>query len=179
MAALALILAIWIQPLGWLSGLRSTGGRPDKATVRPLARALAPLLDDGDVVIVMQMEEVPAFAYYLPKGVVFATATGRVLDPRVADWRDALARTRAATVASHLQPLLDQSSVGSDVLLVCAEPGTGPSSLPWFTLMVRHCDEWRRALEADTRLAPVHVATGGPSAAEGGRHVLQFTKTVA
>jgi hypothetical protein len=72
---------------------------------------------------------------------------------------------------------LDRAVPGSDVLLVCAQPGTGPSSLPWFALMVRHCAEWRTALEADVRFVPVPVATGGPPPVEGGRQVLRFIKT--
>jgi hypothetical protein len=175
--ALALILAFWVQPFARLSGVRPAGPLTAKATVRPLARAAAPGLQPGDLVVAMQMEEVPVLAYYLPRGLRFATATGPVLDPGVADWRDALERTRTTTVATALLPELDRAVPGSDVLLVCAQPGTGPSSLPWFALMVRHCAEWRTALEADVRFVPVPVATGGPPPVEGGRQVLRFIKT--
>ena len=177
LVALALIAALWVQPFARLSGVRPSGVLSGKATVRPLARAAAPGLEPGDLVIAMQMEEVPVLAYYLPRGLRFATATGPVLEPGVADWRDALDRTAATTVATALLPQLDRAGVGTDVLLVCAQPGTGPMSLPWFALMVRHCAEWRTALEADARFAPVPVSSGGPPPAEGGRPVLQFTKT--
>ena len=178
LVALGLIVAIWIQPLAWISGLRRTPGGAEKATVRPLARALAPELDAGDLVIVMQMEEVPVLAYYLPKGLAYATATGPVADPGIADWRDALARTRAATVEAALAPQLDRSAVGTDVVLVCSQPGTGPTALPWFALMERHCAEWRAALGADARFAPVPVAGGGSQPVDGAqvRQVLRFTK---
>jgi len=129
----------------------------------PLARALAPGLGAGDLVIVMQMEEVPVLANYLPKGLLYATATGPVADPGIADWRDALARTRAATVGAALAPQLDRSAVGTDVVLVCSQPGTGPTALPWFALMERHCADWRAALGADARFAPVPVPGGGCS----------------
>ena len=177
LVALALIATLWVQPFARVSGVRPSGVLSGKATVRPLAAAAAPGLEPGDLVIAMQMEEVPVLAYYLPRGLRFATATGPVLEPGVADWRDALDRTAATTVATALLPQLDRAGVGTDVLLVCAQPGTGPTSLPWFALMVRHCGEWRTALESDTRFVPVPVSSGGPPPAEGGRPVLQFTKT--
>jgi mannosyltransferase len=176
LAALGLILILWIQPFARLSGRLE-----EKATVRPLAMALSPGLKRGDLVIVMQMEEVPVLAYYLPDGLHFSTATGPVLDPGVADWRNALARTRAATVSTALAPQLDRTPVGSDILLVCAQPGTGPSSLPWFALMERHCAEWRSALMSDPRFARVTTtARAASSPTEVGRptrQILQLTKT--
>ncbi|MGI9033791.1 MAG: hypothetical protein ACR2HY_08985 [Acidimicrobiales bacterium] len=178
---LALILAFWLQPLGRLSGLAPQRVLAAKATVQPLARAMAPSLHAGDLVVVMQMEEVPVLAYYLPKGLAFADATGPIADPGVADWRDALARSRAATVAGALEPELDRSAVGAKVVLVCAQPGTGPTSLPWFALMDRHCAEWAAALQADARFSPVPTGAGAaPADAQGRvRHVLEFVKTAS
>ncbi len=177
--ALGLILAFWVQPLARASGLRPARTLGDKATVQPLARAVAGHLNPGDLVIAMQMEEVPVLAYYLPKGLRFATAMGPVADPGIADWRDALVRMRASTPATALEPELDRSPVGTDVLLICAEPGSGPTSLPWFALMGRHCEEWRSALEADPRFQPFRVGTGLEPSAQGARPVLGFTKTAA
>ena len=177
LVALALILAFWVQPLARLSGLRPASSPGDKATVQPLARAVTGHLQPGDLVIAMQMEEVPLLDYYLPEGLRFATAMGPVADPRIADWRDALARMQSTTVASALEPELDRSAVGTDVLLVCAQPGTGPLSLPWFALMERHCEQWRSALETDPRFTPFEQGTGVAPAAHAGRSVLGFTKT--
>ena len=175
--ALALILTFWVQPLARVSGLRPRGIAGQKVSVQPLARAVAGRLGPGDLVIVMQMEEVPALAYYLPKALQFATAMGPVADPDIADWRDALARMRSSTVVGDLQPSLDRLPLGADVVLICAQPGTGPTSLPWFALMERRCEEWRSALEADSRLMPFREGIAYASAAEGGRNVLGFTKT--
>ncbi len=174
---MALILIFWVQPLARVSGLRTRGIAGQKVSVQPLARAVAGRLGPGDLVIVMQMEEVPALAYYLPKALQFATAMGPVADPRIADWRDALARMRGSTVVGDLQPSLDQLPVGADVVLICAQPGTGPTSLPWFALMERRCEEWRSALEADSRLMPFQEGIDYASSAEGGRNVRGFTKT--
>lgn len=179
LVALALILAFWVQPLARASGLRPASGPGEKATVQPLARAVTGHLQPGDLVIAMQMEEVPVLAYYLPEGLRFATPMGPVADPRIPDWRDALARMQTTTVASALEPELDRSTVGTDVLLVCAQPGTGPVSLPWFALMERHCEQWRSALETDRRFTPFQHGTGATPAAHAGRSVLGFTKTAA
>jgi mannosyltransferase len=179
LVALGLILAFWVQPLARASGLRPARTLGDKATVQPLARAVAGHLNPGDLVIAMQMEEVPVLAYYLPKGLRFATAMGPVADPGIADWRDALARMRSTTPATALKPELDRSPVGTDVVLICAEPGSGPASLPWFALMGRHCEEWRSALEADPRFQPFPIDTGSEPSTHGRRPVLGFTKTAA
>ena len=175
--ALALILIFWVQPLARVSGLRPRGIAGQKVSVQPLARAVAGRLGPGDLVIVMQMEEVPALAYYLPKALQFATAMGPVADPGIVDWRNALARMRDSTVVGDLQPSLDQLPVGAEVVLICAQPGTGPTSLPWFALMERRCEEWRSALEADHRLMPFREGIDYASPAEGGRNVRGFTKT--
>ena len=176
---LGLILAFWVQPLARVSGLRPAGGLGEKASVQPLARAVSGQLDPGDLVIAMQMEEVPVLAYYLPKGLRFATAMGPVTDPGIADWRDALARMRTTTVAGALEPELDQSAVGTDVLLICAEPETGPISLPWFALMERRCGQWRSALEADSRFTPFRQGLALAPSVGSGRQVVGFTKTGA
>jgi len=177
LVALGVILAFWVQPLPWPGDLRPAGRRGDKEAEKSLARAVAPGLGAGDLVVVMQMEEVPVLAYYLPPGVHFATAMGAAGDAPVADWREALPRMRAATVAVSLRPLLDSAPVGNDVVLLCAQPGTGPGELPWFALMDLRCREWRAALEGDPRFAPVPVTRFPPRSPDASRQVLRFTKT--
>ena len=185
--ALALILVFWVQPLGRVTGLRPPSLLDAKADVKSLAEAVKPGLDTGDLVVAMQMEEVPVLAYYLPAGLRFATAMGLVEDPGVADWRNALTRMEAATPARSIQPQLDAAPVSSKVLLVCAQPGAGPSTLPWFAQMTHHCTEWQATLAADGRFTPVPAVApdglGGVTSRNGtalrGRQVLAFTKTTS
>jgi len=185
--ALALILVFWVQPLGRVTGLRPAARLDDKADVRPLAAAVGPGLRTGDLVVAMQMEEVPVLAYYLPHGLRFATAMGPVADPGVADWRDAMTRMEAATPARSFRPELDAAPFGSKVLLVCAQPGSGPSSLPWFTQMTLRCAEWQGTLATDGRFTPTPVLapdrvpglTSKESVALTARQVVAFTKTAS
>ena len=101
------------------------------------------------------------------------------MGPRLVDWRDALDRVRRSTVATSLAPLLDSAQVGSAVLLVCAQPGTGPLALPWFELMDVRCGQWRRALEGDTRFAAMTSTFSQVAPADESRQVLRFEKTGA
>ena len=177
LVALGLILLFWTQPLARLSGDRPAVGLDEMATEKVLADAVSPHLRPGDLVVVVQMEEVPVLRYYLPAGLRFATAMGPVEDPRVADWRDALARLEAATPATHLRPLIDEAPVGSRVLLVCPVPEPVDPELAWFELMEERCREWEAALATDPRLAraPVDGAEGWTSAL--GRAVRLVAKT--
>ena len=90
----------------------------DKSNARELAQRFAPRLERGDLVISTQPEQVPVLAYYLPDGLRYATPLGPVVDSRVMDWRDAMARLEQSSVSTHLDPLLDDLDVGSHVLLV-------------------------------------------------------------
>ena len=185
--ALTLILVLWVQPLARISGLRSVDRLDDKPQVMPLVQAVGPGLDPGDLVVVMQMEEVPVLSYYLPPGLRYATAMGPVADPGVADWRDALARITSATPEASLWPALDAIPVGAKVLLVCAQPWTGPTPVPWFTQMELRCGEWRSALLADTRFsaAPFVRGAAGPepapdgSSSVAGRQILALIRTAS
>lgn len=186
--ALALILLFWVQPLGRITGLRPAARLDDKADVKPLASAVAPGLHPGDLVLVMQMEEVPVLAYYLPSGLRFATAVGRrpTADVGIADWRNALARMEATTVATGLQPELDATAMGSKVLLLCQQPvDHGRTVLPWFSQMELRCQQWRAALQSDPRFSPAVALADQPtsslakeeSKALAARQVLAFIKT--
>jgi len=177
--ALGVILAIWVQPFARLNGLRPAGGGGERASVKSLTHAVAPGLGEGDLVIAMQMEEVPVLAYYFSQDLRYATAAGAVADPRIADWRDALDRMREATVGSSLSPLLDRTEVGGAVLLLCAQPGTGPLDLPWFALMELRCGQWRSALEGAPRFTAATATFLPVPPADAARQVLRFIRTGA
>jgi hypothetical protein len=162
-----------------MSGLRAPDRLGSKSTVKALADAAKPLVAPGDLVIAMQMEEVPVLAYYLPRTLRFATAMGPVADRGVADWRDALARMQASTVATSLTPQLDSAAVGSRVLLVCARPDTGPTNLPWFALMQERCGQWQAGIENDGRFVLQGTVVSSDPLDDGRRPVLLFSKTRA
>jgi hypothetical protein len=156
-AAIVIILVIWTQPLGRLTGLRHPIRRDEKSAVEPVAEALDGELHAGDLVVAVQMEEVPVLHYYLRAGVRFADVTGPVPDPAVADWRDALARVRRASATTDLMPLVDGLAPGQRLLLVCSGDTTSPRTLPWFQLMDQHCGQWTDALQDDRDVRAVAV----------------------
>jgi hypothetical protein len=178
--ALLLILAFWVQPLGRIDGLREPIRRDDKSRDKPIADLLAPQLRAGDLVIGMQMEEVPLLAYYLPRGLAYATATGRVADPRVADWRNTVARLEATSAPTHLVPLVDQLGVGHHLLLVCRrvddEP---PDPNTYFRLIDTRCQEWKQTLAADARLRELPTSELDAVEYRGSTSIRLFEKTGA
>lgn len=174
--AMALILVVWVQPFARISGLRPPDTLSQKAAIKPLAQAVAPALHPGDLVLAMQMEEVPVLSYYLPAGLRYATALGPVAEPGVADWRDALSRMNRTSPATALEPELGSARVGSDVLLLCAAPGSGPPGVAWFDQMELRCTQWQATLQRDPRFTAL-PAPG--SAATAGRQVMAFTKTIS
>jgi len=123
-----------------------------KSNVREVARAAAPLLVGGDLVVSTQPEQVPVLAYELGDDVRYVTPLGPAADPGVTDWRGALARMRGGTAARRLAPELDALPVGGTVLLVVPQPWTGTE---WARLVRRRSAEWRAALLADPRFRPL------------------------
>ncbi len=154
--ALVVILAVWTQPLAVLFGLKEPIEPDSKAVDRPVAAAVAPHLRPDDLVVAMQMEEVPVLHHYLPDGLRYADPDGPVADPRVADWRNALERMEATSAATDLAPLVDALPGGRRLLLVCQTTPDRPDR-PWFRLMGERCAEWKAWLSGDPRLRPLPV----------------------
>ncbi len=142
LVAFALVVVFWASYFA-----------PDeKSNVKEIGAAFASGVEGGDLVISTQPEQVPALDYYLPPGLEYATPLGRVREPRVMDWRDALARLEAATVEGNLLPLLDEVSVGADVMLVAPVVRDEDAwTAPWTSLVRRRSDEWTLALAGDDR----------------------------
>jgi hypothetical protein len=142
-------------------------GRPTVATlehksnVAQVARALAPALAPGTLVFSTQPEQVPELAHELPAGMHYATPLGRVVDPGVMDWRDALARLSAARFAATLGPELRGLRHGARFLLV--QPMFRHPDSPW-TLKIRDiARHWGHALRRSRllrRLRTVHPTHG-------------------
>src|SRR5947209_19411620 len=98
-----------------------------------MAAALRAELPPGTLVASTQPEQVPVLRYYLPAGMRYVTPLGPQRDAGVVDWRDAMKRLRASTVAGWLEPALRSVRPGQRVLLAAAMFGRPDS--PW-TLLV-------------------------------------------
>jgi mannosyltransferase len=131
-------------------------GRPShealahKSNVGEVAQALGPLLPPGSLVVTTQPEQVPALRYYLGGRLRYVTPLGVVRDPRVMDWRDALARLRAARFGAVMTPLLHGLRAGARLLFV--EPRFAAGRTPWSRRIMADTAIWRHALRRRLRL---------------------------
>jgi hypothetical protein len=156
MVALALVACWWI-----LDPVAST--RDAKSTVGAVAAQARDHLRSDPLVLSTQPEQVPTLAYYLPAVKQFGTPIGRVPDPRVVDWRNALARLRRSSVSTVLMPMVDRLRPGQRLLLVV--PTKLPSSPVYLELINKDSNSWSSALYRDPalRLLAVYDANSGHS----------------
>jgi mannosyltransferase len=147
LAALAIVLAIWIIP--------HTNNLQNKSNAADLGAEAAQVLKPGDMVVVMQPEQTPLVNYELvraggpgPADLRWATQLGAVENPEVMDWRDGLERMEDATPDANLTPLLATLPRSARVLLV--HPITTQRDqwdAPWTELVRRRSAQWGRAME--------------------------------
>src|SRR5215208_587454 len=148
-AATILLAMFWFQP-------HSYGN--SKASERSVMTNVGTLLEPGDLLISTHPERLPVLSYYGPEGLQYANTMGRVTDPGVMDWRDALHRLQAARVDNTLEPLLDTVPVGGHVLIVRPIIRSDASwGAPWTSLVRRRSAQWDRALAADERFGRIDV----------------------
>jgi mannosyltransferase len=150
--ALALVIAFWVPAA-------SPTALTNKSNADVLATALAPRLRAGDYVLSLQPEQVPLLRYYLPAGLRYADPRGPVADPRVMDWRHALADLRTSRPAPILAALLRRIPAGGQLLFVA--PVTEERRdwrAPWTQLVRRRAAQWGALLEADPGLRPIATA---------------------
>jgi hypothetical protein len=148
-AATILLALFWFQPHEYGNS---------KASERTVMTNIGTLLEPGDLLISTHPERLPVLSYYGPPRLQYATTLGRVTDPGVMDWRDALARLKAARVDNTLEPLLDTVPVGGHVLIVRPVIRSDSSwSAPWTALVKRRSAQWDRALAADERFGRIDV----------------------
>lgn len=152
LVALSLIVLLWTQPLGRLTGLRPSPTDDDKSNVRQVAAAVSPLARPGDVMVSTQMEQIPVLRYYFGPQLIYADPMGPVDDPTTVDWRDALDRMASATPATGLDPIVDSLPAGGRILLACPRVSAAEGDLLWDRLMDSHCQSWRAALEGDPEM---------------------------
>jgi mannosyltransferase len=132
-----------------------------KSNVTQVARMLAPSLPRGTLVFSTQPEQVPELAHELPSGMRFVTPLGAVPDPGVMDWRDAMARLRAARYAPVLETRVRAMRPGGRLLLV--QPRFSHPDSPWTRTIREIARRWGRALRRSAlvrRLRAVRPAHG-------------------
>jgi hypothetical protein len=106
-------------------------------------------------VLSAQPEQVPTIAYYLPKVRHFGTPIGPVPDPRVVDWRGALARLERSSVNGALMPMVSRVAPGQRILLVT--PTSIPKSPRYLKLIGEDGFAWSKALYHDPHLKLLEV----------------------
>jgi mannosyltransferase len=146
-AALVVALVFAGQPHGFA----------DSTTLeRNVGKGVAPLLRDGDLVIVTHPERVPLMHYYLPDGLRYASTLGRARDPLVMDWRDAQERLETTYPTRTLGRLLATVPPGGRVVLVrpVIRSDVGWDA-PWTKLVKHRSAQWGRQLAADERFARI------------------------
>jgi mannosyltransferase len=88
-----------------------------KSNARAISQRVAERLAPGDLVIDAIPESVPVARFYLGPDLRYASPLGRVTDPGVMDWRDALARMRAQR-PGPIARMADRLPVGAHVALL-------------------------------------------------------------
>lgn len=123
-----------------------------KSNAREVAEAAVPQLQPGDLVISPDFTQIPLLAYYLPPGLDYSGAHGLVERTDMADWRNSLDRMRNSRPSQSLPPLIDDLSVGGNVLLVCPRIDEAPELVEFHQLVGEYCDEIETMLTEDPRL---------------------------
>ncbi|HTX46807.1 MAG TPA: glycosyltransferase family 39 protein [Solirubrobacteraceae bacterium] len=127
-----------------------------KSDMREVGGEMAPLLHQGDLVVVAQPEQVPLTYYYLPRGLNFASTLGRVKDPTYMNWVYALRRLRNANPASTLDPLLASLKPGQQLLYVRPlTEGAQNWEAAWTLLVRRRAAQWGAIIASDKSLTEV------------------------
>ena len=168
LAPLALVVGLGLGRLAFigpavviLAALVTWHGRPTVATldhksnVAQVAHELGPALPRGTLVFSTQPEQVPELAHELPAGMRFATPLGRVRDPGVMDWRDALTRLRAARYDEALGARVHALPAGARLLLV--QPLFSHPDSPWTQKIREIARHWGHALRHSTLLRRVRI----------------------
>jgi hypothetical protein len=122
---LALVVAFAV---GW-QGKPTHSSFRHKSNTGLVARQMAGHVRPGTLVFSTQPEQVPLLRYELPAGLRYATPLGRVADPWVMDWREAMARLRRARVTTGLGAEMGRLRRGELLLLV--QPRFGHPDAPW------------------------------------------------
>ncbi len=151
-AAMCVLLAAW-SAIGSL--LPNPNAAYAKSNAAAVAKAVAPQLAPGDVVVTTQTEQLAVLAHYLPKGLQYLTPTGPVRDPYVVDWRDIIARLQQAQPCQAIAPALDALPVGAHVLEVNPVRRLGATGSAWYQAVNAQVAAVDRLIATDPSLRAV------------------------
>jgi hypothetical protein len=129
-----IVVAACVLLTGWSvigTLLPNPNARYAKSNVAAIAKAVAPQLVPGDVVVVTQTEQLAVLAHYLPPGLVYVTPTGPVSDPGVVDWRNIVGRLQDASPCAAVAPAIDSLPVGAHVLEIDPVRKLGANGSAW------------------------------------------------
>lgn len=159
LVALLLISCFWVMdPIPTLVDAKENVGSA-AAKIRPHA-------GPATLVLSTQPEQVPVLSYYLPEIKHFGTPLGPVPDPRVVDWRNALARFEHSSVRGTLGPMLHTLSPGQRVALVV--PISFTKAPEWMALIRKDSIRWTSFFKNDPHfkllmtVSPHAYSTGIP-----------------
>jgi hypothetical protein len=163
-AALAVVALTWFALPPYATLAR-------KSNIRTVAAGLERVLRPGDEIVAAQPDSGPLLHYALGPRFAYAGALGRPPDPTIMDWRDAVARLRAAgtrpvrALARALRPRQR---------LAFVRPVTwhGGWHAPWTRLVKRRAAQDAAVLRHDPALRRVAVVAPGR---EGTRSTLLAT----
>jgi hypothetical protein len=153
-----IVVAVCVLLAGWSivgSLLPNPNGAYAKSNVAAVARAAAPELSPGDVVVVTQTEQVAVLAHYLPRGLLYVTPTGPVDDPHVVDWRNIVLRLRQAHGCLAVNPTIEALRPGGHVLEVNPVRRLGANGTAWYRAVNAQVASIDRLLGTDPQLRAV------------------------
>ncbi|HEU4977344.1 MAG TPA: glycosyltransferase family 39 protein [Solirubrobacteraceae bacterium] len=143
------VVALCIWGFFW-HGKPSPRSLDNKSNVAAVARAVGPELPAGTIVFSPQPEQISNLAYYLPRGLRYATPLGWVPDTGVMDWRDAMKRLNAAQYEEALVPIVRAMRPGQRLLLV--QPHFSSPDAPWTRRIHHIAHTWGHALRNSSLL---------------------------
>ena len=157
-AGRAVMAATCVLLVGWSvigSLLPNPNAEYAKSNVAAVARAAAPDLAPGDVVVVTQTEQLAVLAHYLPKGLIYVTPTGPVTDPYVVDWRNIISRLNHAQPCSAVDPAISTLPLGAHVLEINPVRQLGAKDSAWYRAVNSQIAAVDRLLALDPSLLAV------------------------
>jgi hypothetical protein len=135
--------------------------RDDKENARQITLGVQSYLQPGELVISTHPEQTPVLRYYLGPNQRWATTLGPQQDPRVFDWRDAVARLRDTRAQPTLDDLLATVPRGDEFIVIAPVFRDYRAwRAEWTKLVWQKSTAWTWLLQRDPRVKLVaHVVT--------------------